>query len=144
MDESLQKQLFEKYPKIFKINNPKTCPLDQRGIECGSGWYNIIKCLMFEIQSHVDKNNLPQPECSQIKEKFGLLRIYTSNRDSHINFLLNNAEEDSINFCEKCGTEENVAQNKSGYIETLCRFCRKKNNEVTVKYIAEQLELFKD
>lgn len=55
MNEQLDKQLVEKYPKIFRDRNG-----DMRrtlmcwGFEHGDGWYNIIDALCSNIQHHVD------------------------------------------------------------------------------------------
>lgn len=61
MREELDKQLCEKYPKIFKdrygdMKETLMC----WGFECGDGWYNIIDMLCGNIQHHIDwsvKNN---------------------------------------------------------------------------------------
>lgn len=55
MRQELDKQLCEKYPKIFKdryadMSTTAMC----WGFECGSGWYNIIDRLCTNIQSHID------------------------------------------------------------------------------------------
>lgn len=61
MKEELDKQLVEKYPKIF-VNRYK--PMTETamcwGFDCGDGWYNIIDQLCGNIQHHIDwsvKNN---------------------------------------------------------------------------------------
>ena len=72
MKQELQNKLYEKYPKIFA---QKDLPMSQTsmcyGIECGSGWYNIIDALCENIQNYVDQNRIEQVEATQIKEKFG-------------------------------------------------------------------------
>ena len=58
MKAELQKQLYEKYPKIFR---QKDLPMNQTcmcwGIEVGEGWYNIIDTLCGLIQWHIDQKN---------------------------------------------------------------------------------------
>jgi hypothetical protein len=55
MKAELQKQLFDKYPKIFR---QKDLPMTQTcmcwGIDTGDGWYTLIDDLCSIIQQHVD------------------------------------------------------------------------------------------
>ena len=58
MKVELQKQLFEKYPKIFRqkdLSMKETCMC--WGFECGDGWYNILDCLCAGIQNYIDNHN---------------------------------------------------------------------------------------
>jgi hypothetical protein len=51
----LQKQLFEKYPKIFRQRSlPMTETCMCWGIDTGDGWYHILDALCGNIQAHVD------------------------------------------------------------------------------------------
>jgi hypothetical protein len=103
MSPSLDKQLCEKYPKIFKnrYKDPTNSPICF-GIQCGDGWYSIIdaacealtyaystsaeiceedgKRLGIEPNSFNNKYYIdvesPQVIADQIKEKFGGLRFY--------------------------------------------------------------------
>jgi len=102
----LQKQLFDKYPKIF---GDHTKPMTQTcmcwGIETGDGWYDIIDTLCnaltytyststnlneedgkrlgiapynFQDEKTVYSYEVPVPQlvADQVKEKFGTLRFY--------------------------------------------------------------------
>ena len=58
MREDLDKQLCEKYPKIFAqrhLDPSQTCMC--WGIAVGDGWYNIIDQLCGNIQWHIDQHN---------------------------------------------------------------------------------------
>lgn len=103
MSPSLDIQLCEKYPKIFKNRYKK--PIDSPisfGIECGDGWYKVIDMLclaasnVYSTSIYVDAEDgiklglkpneynkeyyfgiqPPQVIADQIKEKFGSLRFY--------------------------------------------------------------------
>ncbi len=55
MNNQLDEQLCERYPKIFKnryadMHTTAMC----WGFECGDGWFNIIDTLCAEIQSHIN------------------------------------------------------------------------------------------
>ena len=55
MNEQLDKQLVEKYPKIFRDRyGDMRQTLMCWGFEHGDGWYNIIDALCSNIQHHVD------------------------------------------------------------------------------------------
>lgn len=55
MSPELDKQLCDKYPKIFRDRN---APMNETcmcwGFECRDGWYTIIDMLCFAIQTHID------------------------------------------------------------------------------------------
>jgi len=55
MTPELDKQLCEKYPKIFKNRyaDMRTTAMCW-GFECGSGWFNIIDKLCSNIQGHIN------------------------------------------------------------------------------------------
>ncbi len=119
-------EIYKKYPKLFR---QKDLPMSQTcmcwGIAVGWGWLDIIDRLCSQIQNYIDKNNLEQVEFTQIKEKFGLLRIYSWNADDNIDKMIEEAELESSKTCEECGTAENVTT-EGGYILTLCDRCRSK------------------
>ena len=123
-------QLIKKYPKIFKINKPAQNPLDQRGIEFGAGWLNLLDILCYIIQWHVDANKKPQPTLAQAKEKMSKMTTYWDNTDEYIDGLICMAESLSYSICEYCGTNQNVSQNKKGWIKTLCKDCRNKTESI--------------
>lgn len=105
MSPSLDKQLCEKYPKIFtdRFSKPNESPISF-GIQCGDGWYRIIDMLCtamsysystavkidkedaikYGIESPTDEAGeryyltieAPQVIVDQVKEKFGTLRFY--------------------------------------------------------------------
>ena len=58
MREELDKQLCEKFPKIFAQRNGDMCETCMCwGFSCGDGWYPILEALCWNIQSHI-KNRL--------------------------------------------------------------------------------------
>jgi hypothetical protein len=131
MKEEFDKNLVEKYPKIFANRNgdPKET-LMCWGFECGDGWYPIINTLCSEIQSRIDWNNknvdngygnykeIKQVVAVQIKEKFGGLRFYYEGGDDHIHGMVRMAENWASTTCEICG---NPGQTRHGFwIKTLC------------------------
>lgn len=132
MTKELQDKLFEKYPKIFRQKD-----LDMKqtamcwGIECRDGWYWLIDNLCKHLQFNIDHNShtgkYPQLEATQVKEKLGGLRFYAVNDSTEQADVIHFAEELSYSICEVCGSLDEVEQNKTGWIQTLCKNCRGKH-----------------
>lgn len=101
------------------------------GFECGNGWFKIIDELsrkITEISQHC--------EAVQVKEKFGGLRFYIQYRENEseevcekVYKLIDEAEDESFETCEICGTKEKVETSGDGWISTLCENCRKMRDE---------------
>ncbi|MEA3296149.1 MAG: hypothetical protein U9Q27_03375 [Patescibacteria group bacterium] len=129
MNIELQNKLYKKYPKLFK---QKDLPMTQTcmcwGICTGDGWYWIIDNLCNCVQSYIDNNEKDQIEITQVKEKFGSLRFYTSYSNQFINGMICLSEHYSWNTCENCGSINNIIHTK-GWISTLCKDCIEKRNK---------------
>ncbi len=127
MSPELDKQLCEKYPKIFKNRNgdPKSTAMCW-GIECGDGWYDLIDNLCRNLQWNTDKNNYvtdgieryPQVVASQVKEKFGGLCFYVESATDAQYAVIEFVESMSYRVCDVCGAKGK--RNKSGWIKTRC------------------------
>ena len=118
-----QRKLYLEYPKLFGQKDKsikETCMC--WGISVGIGWFPIIDLLCESIQRYIDKHTIEQIEFTQIKEKYGSLRIYTSYHNEDIQALINTAEKLSEIICEDCGSVVDVSQTE-GYIITLCKKC---------------------
>lgn len=129
MNKENTKTLYEKYPKIFaqhKLTIQQSCM--PWGFECGDGWFDLIERLCDSLQFHTDKNNYPQVEATQVKEKFGTLSFYTSGADEYLSGYINFAESMSATICETCGSNQNVTQTK-GWIKTICKECLDKKEK---------------
>lgn len=124
MNEINTKYLLEKYPKIFiqhSLSPQKTamCWL----FECGDGWFWLIKHLCAQLQWDIDRNEYPQIEATQVKEKFGSLRFYVNNSNNEQSAMITLSERLSEFICEDCGSTDNVTQTR-GYIRSLCKKCQ--------------------
>ena len=85
MNKDLQETLYQKYPAIFRqkdLDKTKTCMC--WGIETPDRWYDVIYKLCETIQNHINWNNLKQIEFTQVKEKFGSLRVYYNDKNQWI------------------------------------------------------------
>ncbi len=124
MNEKLDKELCEKYPKIFasRYGDPKDT-LMCFGFEHGDGWYRILDNLCANIQSYIDWKNkkehtVDQVVAVQVKEKFGGLRFYYEGGDDEISGMVRMAESWASSTCETCG--ETGRMRTGGWIRTLC------------------------
>jgi len=131
----LRSKIFKRYPKLFAQKNNsirETCMC--WGIECGDGWLPLIHALCSQLQFDIDKNHYPQIEFTQIKEKFGTLRLYyettqLNEKDERLEYksglqegMISFAEQLSECICEHCGSNNDITQT-DGWITTICKEC---------------------
>lgn len=95
------------------------------------------------VQEEVEKKNfrpvkeaVPQIQFTQVKEKFGTLRMYTNSYDDYIDGVIALAEMMSSVTCEVCGIPGR--QTKGGWVQTLCVRCAKQENREL--YSEEEIE----
>lgn len=89
-------QLKLKYPRILGAT---------RSLECGPGWVPLIERLFQQIQAHMNAH--PEAEAlqvSQIKQKFGELRVYYRGGDHACAALVEQAAIQAQSTCEICGS----------------------------------------
>ena len=103
-------------------NEIKTC-YQLFGVECGEGWYSLIKPIIDYIEEYnKDKSDDDKIVIMQIKEKFGGLRIYTNFHTGKLYDMINHAEDESYHVCEMCGSREDMGQTR-GWITSICKSC---------------------
>lgn len=141
MNNELQQKLFDKYPRLFKqrklsMSETAMC----WGIDCGPGWYDLLDQLCGWINWHMEKNahTFPQVEFTQVKEKFGQLRVYYETRPipkkvydkfkkKYCTYLPDTYDEYMKDLSDGCGHHElegaiSFAETLSG---TICEDCGK-------------------
>lgn len=139
MKELLATELYNKYPSLFSLKDNKTEPIGAYSIECDDGWFDILSNLCWMIaqqERNIEGNNKYRASkgekpveyepfrFTQIKEKFGGLRIYYYGGNEYIRGLIGMAECWSYNTCEKCG--EKGSKRGKGWITVLCDKCANK------------------
>lgn len=114
MDAELEKKLQQDYPEFFIDlygDMTKTCMA--WGIETGNGWYQLIDDLCKQIK----QTNPPKEfKFSQIKEKFGTLRIYCDGATQEIYDLIDKADRASEKICETCGKPGEIQDGRWIYV----------------------------
>ena len=128
MNPELQAELVRRYPRFFRkpgnrlmeqgTANVQECvvdmgPFDERGIECGDGWFAIVDRLCSACENEIavlvshDLDAKHWPRVAQIKEKMGGLRFYVKGLISdQLRSQILQAEDDegeSYRTCERCG-----------------------------------------
>ncbi|WP_346234892.1 hypothetical protein MKY04_18105 [Lysinibacillus telephonicus] len=101
MSEELEEELFKKFP--WFVTN------DGEIVFCnvGVGWYYLLVGMLTEIEEHFKLMNksIDRLSFSEIKEKHGLLRVYTNNSISGLQQILRKYEFLSEHVCEICGNK---------------------------------------
>lgn len=122
MSPELTKQLYDKFPDLFK---EKDLPPEQSnmcwGFECSDGWYNIIftLCSLIQIHQKSQKPDYKPVVVQQVKEKFGTLRFYYTGGDDIIFGMVAYAEAISGMTCEVCG-DRGTTDWKKSWVRTVC------------------------
>lgn len=93
--------------------------------ECDDGWFDLLK----DLCEKLDALQLgPKFRVSQIKEKFGRLRVYVDGapkeKRRELEKIISQAESRSATICEHCGKPGKTTRlNQGCYIITLCTEC---------------------
>jgi hypothetical protein len=90
---------------------------------CGDGWKPLVEEVAKELNEH------DTATFAQVKEKFGMLRIYLDGGDKDLRQKISKLEFESGKMCEECGSKENVKTEGSCWIKTHCDDCREKINK---------------
>ena len=91
------------------------------GFECGRGWLPLVFETLDKIQAIVDRDKLDL-EITQVKEKYGELRIYTSSYTEEIDEIIQEATDKSVTICEQYGKDGQLVRFGSWYM-TRCEEC---------------------
>ncbi len=142
----LQAELLRRYPKFFRKPGMRlvdrgigsdgdgrmqddTAAFDERGVECGDGWFALIDRVCRACESEIEmlaSQGVPQeswPRVAQIKEKFGNLCVYTKGQIfGELNEeICRDRRYVSRRTCEQCGAFKKPWQ--IGSWRTLCNRC---------------------
>jgi hypothetical protein len=122
MNVELETRLSELYPNLFRGQDmPVTENLMSFGCECGDGWFNIINAACSAIARHEEHVGTTEFMFTQIKEKYGTLRLYYNGGDDYIAGVVAMAEGLSRDTCELCGAPGKLGG--VGWLTTRCDKC---------------------
>ena len=128
MNLELEYQLVKDFPWMKPGDSVETYePYDAYGCECADGWYEVIRGFCTDVTNLYKEKGLPVGiTVMQIKEKFGLIRIYVNVDDPEmypvVNKIISKWEEVSARTCELCGADGTIRK-KNGWLQTSCDKC---------------------
>lgn len=129
MSPELERQLVEKYPKLFAGYGapPNWSPM-AFGFECGDGWFDLLDTLCAQLsQSDPSGKEGAEPITAlQVKEKYGTLRFYVGPATDEAFAVIDFAEALSARICETCGNKGRTRG--TGWLKTLCDACAEKES----------------
>jgi uncharacterized protein with HEPN domain len=120
-------QLIERYPSLYRLADappiPSSSPFAREGFAAGDGWFAVIDKLSAKLSAD------PNLVVSQLKQKFGLLRISfemsplpSAEIEQITDDALAEAVEESRITCEWCGKPGEHAQ-REGRWSVKCAAC---------------------
>ena len=105
-------------------------PKPMWGFEVGPGWFDLINDVSAKLEALI----LTEPEgqrenyrASQVKSKFGGLRLYMSSSTPEMDAAIAIAEGLSYETCEECGAP-GTSKGSIGWVWTFCQRCRSAYN----------------
>ena len=125
MRDELEQKLVAEFPSFFRgyRGDPRvTCMA--WGCDHGDGWFDLLRDACLKIKIHCDLRPELSFSFTQIKEKFGQLRIYTSAADETIHHIVRQVEDESADVCEICGSREGAeVRDRRGWLSCRCLNC---------------------
>jgi hypothetical protein len=115
MNTTLDKTLCHQYPSLLRYGISDN---NRFYFECGDGWFDIIHTTLSLVDKHSILRENPVT-ITQVKEKFGTLRIYCRDGDEFTNFVTGIAELISGFICEACGNTGQI-QTTTGWTQVRC------------------------
>jgi hypothetical protein len=95
------------------------------GFQCGDGWTSLIYEMLDKLQAIADSDGLDDLKVTEVKEKWGGLRVYLNDYPKSVSAILDEYNERSTHICELCG-EPGDLRYISGVYKTLCIKCYRK------------------
>lgn len=130
MNQKLLDQLKTEFPTLW-THDPNPFIRD--------GWFKLIHGMCAIIHSHLELFPIEvrnQLYFTQVKEKFGGLRVHMSHHDDFIDGVTTMAEYMSESTCELCGSP-GTKRNIGHYVQTLCDPCNAQEVAAHDKRVAE-------
>jgi hypothetical protein len=119
LSPDIEERLRKRFPEL----------LHSLHLDCGDGWAWLIYRALEWIERELKElgEDYDSFHCSQIKEKFGELRIYMYGITDKISEICETAQEISKIICEECGRPGKIRPDK--WVVTRCDNCynRRKN-----------------
>jgi hypothetical protein len=95
------------------------------GFEVGPGWLKILEKRLPDIDRIVKEKKLTDFRITQVKEKFGEIRIYSNWSIDEIDDVLHEIEDECGKTCETCGSGSAIFRT-DGWLRVSCQECEDK------------------
>lgn len=110
MKKELDEALVRDFPNLYADRNGDIMATAMTwGFECRDGWEPLIREASEELEKLIVKYKADNPDlewyprASQVKEKYGSLRLYMTSETDEMSKVIRIAEEKSSVTCEICG-----------------------------------------
>ena len=91
------------------------------GWRVGPGWAPLLQPILLRIeQLNEDGANI---QITDVKEKWGLLKVYADGATDEVYAMIDDAEEKSAHICQDCGAPAETIMSTTGWYYTLCPAC---------------------
>jgi hypothetical protein len=101
-----------------------TTPAARWGIECGTGWRQIIEHVLGRLEGAIvaePADRWDDYRIIQIKEKFGALVVYQAGQGTpEMKAAIQDAFEESRRTCDVCGAPGELAEHEIAWWSTRC------------------------
>lgn len=118
-------EFLKRFPRLFRRRRSEA-PSLERGFLVGPGWDHVLAGL-FEELSNLENEGTHPIQITQVKEKFGVLRVYLDYPHRAATEAIDHASRLSATICEFCGAPSAV-RNRSGWFTTQCDDCAQREN----------------
>lgn len=116
MNNSNERRISSRYARL--LSDRRTDDEGFFGFECSDGWSDLIEGTLSFVQLYSEVTNA-EVRISQVKEKFGQLRIYQYGGDESVRTALEITELVSGKVCEYCGRAGEIT-NIEGWLQVRC------------------------
>lgn len=107
---------YRRLVRLTFVDRPLTIDAETYPIfNVGFGWKSILEKMFEELFAAGWDGEL-----AQVKEKFGLLRVYLGEYTPGLAEIVDRAETESSKVCEKCGRDAKTSAGAGCWIKTLC------------------------
>jgi hypothetical protein len=126
MKPELSERLLTRFPWARPDESDTKSPWTLFGFECGDGWFRLICDMLDEMEAAHKKNGLEvKVTVGQIKEKFGILRVYLDSDLDEVYKIVGKYQEKSKEVCYDCG-KRGIPRKLSGWQTTMCKSCEER------------------
>lgn len=115
-------RILRDWPQVYG-RTPCHSALAARGFECRPGWYPLIERLTAQLAEVIAEDRLDRFYVTQVKEKFGGLRVYVQNGNARCQALIEEATREAAQTCEGCGRRPVKIRTHGGWLITCCDDC---------------------